>query len=234
MTDLGALLQSTWPPATTQLCGPFTLREGAGGGKRVEAATCEREVSAEEITKAERAMDGAGRQALFALRPDQSALDRILAERGYLVLDPTLALSCAIDAVAAELPAVSGFLVWPPLRVMRDIWREGGIGSARLDVMKRASAPKSAILGRIDDQPAGAAFVAVRGDAAMLHALEIREAHRRKGLGRHMVRHAARWAGGEGAAELVVLVTEANRAAIAFYESLGMSGARCYHYRVRP
>jgi N-acetylglutamate synthase len=229
------LMRATWPPASTERCGPFTLRDGAGGGKRVAAATCEGEASEAEITAAERAMDGAGRQALFALTPAQAALDRSLALRGYLVLDPTRALSCSVDLLTEERPhPASGFAIWPPLRVMREIWSEGRIGPARLEVMGRAAPPRTAILGRVDDQPAGAAFVAVRDGAAMVHALEIREAHRRKGLGGRMMRHAARWAASEGAGQMVVLVTEANHSAIAFYESLGMIGGRCYHYRIRP
>ncbi len=234
MTDPLGLMRSTWPPVATRRCGPFTLREG-GGGKRVEAATCDDTASDAEIAAAERAIDATGERVLFALSAAQADLDARLAARGYLMLDPTLALSCPVDDRLAEPPApVSGFPVWPPLRVMREIWREGGIGPGRLDVMARAAEPKTAILGRAGDRPAGAVFVAVRERAAMVHALEIRERDRRRGLGRDLMRHAARWAASEGATEIVVLVTEANLSAIAFYEFLGMAGGRCYHYRVRP
>lgn len=235
MTDPVALMRATWPPAGARSCGIFTVPEGAGGGKRVTAAHCEGEPGDEEITAAERAMDAAGRQALFALTPDQTAFDRELARRGYLALDPTLALSCPVAQLTnAPPPPVSGFLVWPPLQVMRDIWDAGRIGPDRLAVMARAENPKIAILGRMDDRPAGAGFAAVHDGAAMVHALEVRKAQRRRGLAGHMMAHAARWADGHGATEIVVLVTEANEAAIAFYRGLGMEGGRCYHYRVRP
>ncbi len=234
MTDPLVLMRTTWPPAATRRRGPFTLRQGAGGGKRVEAATCDGPASDAEIAAAERAMVEAGDRVLFALSAAQRDLDGRLAERGYLMLDPTLALTCPVDRLAEPPAPVSGYPVWPPLRVMREIWQEGGIGPGRLDVMARAAAPKTAILGRAGDRPAGAAFVAVREGAAMVHALEIRERDRRRGLGRDLMRHAARWAGSEGATEMVVLVTEANLSAIAFYELLGMTGGRCYHYRVRP
>jgi len=234
MTDIHALLRATWPPVGERTCGPFTIPEAAGGGKRVTAARCAGEPAAEEITSAERAMDGQGRQALFALTPDQTGFDRELARRGYLTLDPTLALSCPVESLTGAPPPVSGFLVWPPLQVMRDIWAEGRIGPDRIEVMGRAEGPKTAILGRTDDRPAGAGFAAVHGGAAMVHALEVRRAQRRRGLGQHMMAHAANWAAEQGAEEVVVLVTEANEGAIAFYRGLGMEGGRCYHYRVRP
>ncbi len=234
MTGALELMRATWPPADARACGPFTIPGEAGGGKRVTAARCAGVPSAGEITAAEREMDALGRQALFVVTPDQAGFDRDLARRGYLTLDPTLALTCPVERLSDAPPPVSGFTVWPPLQVMRDIWAEGRIGPDRVAVMERTDAPKTAILGRTDDRPAGAAFVAVHGGAAMVHALEVRAAQRRRGLGRHMMAHAARWAAGQGAADLAVLVTEANETAIAFYRGLGMEGGRCYHYRFRP
>ncbi len=233
MTDAVALLHATWPPAASRRCGPFTLRTGAGGGKRVSAATSSGAPTDAEITAAERAMDAAGERALFALTPDQADLDGRLARRGYLVLDPTLALSCPVERLS-EPPPTTGFFVWPPLQVVRDIWSEARIGPERVAVMERVAGAKTAILGRVDDAPAGAAFVARHDDAAMVHAMAVRPAHRRKGLARHMMHHAALWTRARGAREIVVLVTEANEAATALYASLGMVGTRCYHYRFRP
>ena len=159
----------------------------------------------------------------------------MLSDRGYLVLDPTSLLEGPIaPLIAQKAPPVSGFTVWPPLRVQRDIWAEGRIGPDRIAVMERVAAPKVSILGRTADQPAGTCFVALSGSVAIVHALEIRTEHRRQGLGRHMMIHAAQWAGRHGADRLAVLVTEANDAAIALYRGLGLAGGRCYHYRLRP
>lgn len=234
MTDRDAILAATWPPVATRALGAFTLREGGGGGKRVSAASCAGVPGVEDLAAAEREMDGPGRQTLFSVRPDQAEFDRMLTERGYLVLDPTLWLSCPIDDLIRDTPPETAFTVWPPLQVQRDIWAEARIGPERLAVMERVAGPKTSILGRADDRPAGTAFVAIHGDTAMVHALEVHKDARRKGLGGWMMAGAARWAAERGARTMAVLVTEANDRAIAFYHRLGMIGERCYHYRLRP
>ena len=117
---------------------------------------------------------------------------------------------------------------------MRDIWAAGGIGPARVAVMERAAGPKTGILGRISDSPAGAAFCAIHDGIAMVHALEILPANRRKGLGVWMMRQAAFWAKANGADWMSVLCTKANDAANGLYASLGMQLVGQYHYRILP
>ena len=116
---------------------------------------------------------------------------------------------------------------------MRDLWQEGGIGPARLAVLARATGPKAAILGRINDRASGAAFVAIHGDTAMLHALYIIATQRRQSSAVHMMRSAAIWAQDHGAKRFSTLVTQANGPANALYASLGMSVVGEYHYRAR-
>lgn len=234
MTDCAAVLHATWPSAATRQLGPFTLRDGAGGGKRVSAASCAGLPDLESLAAAERDMDAATGRTLFSVTPDQPEFDRMLTDRGYLMLDPTLWLSCSIDRIAAPPPVEANCTAWPPLQVQREIWAEGRIGPERIAVMERAEVPKTTILGRIDDRPAGTAFVAIHEGTAIVHALEVRNGGRRKGLAGRMMARAAGWAAERGATEMAVLVTEANEAAIAFYRGLGMTGGRCYHYRLRP
>jgi GNAT superfamily N-acetyltransferase len=99
--------------------------------------------------------------------------------------------------------------------------------------MHRAPAPRAALLGRSGDRPAGAAFVAVHDQTAILHALVVPEPMRRAGVGGTLLRHAAVWAGENGALALAVAVTEANDPARALYASLGMKAVGQYHYRVK-
>lgn len=227
-----AVMEATWPPAAITRLGPWLLRDGKGGGKRVSAASLVGAYDPTAIPEAEAAMRGAGMQPLFQLGPDDAVLDAALAARGYEIIDPVVIYSCKFAEISqAPPPPMTTFPHWPPLGIAVDLWGEGGIGPARLDVMYRVQAPKCAILGRISDRAAGVAFVALHGTVAMLHALEVTPTMRRKGSARHILQAAALWAQSEGATDLALAVTAANMPARALYASFGMQGVGQYHYR---
>jgi len=227
-----AALDATWAAAATETAGGFCIRKGAGGGKRVSAASLLGD-AAPGIDAAEAAMARLGQPALFVIRGAEAALDAALADRGYAVVDPVVLYSAPVGRLAAEPPPVTVFTLWEPLAIQRDLWRDGGIGPARLAVMERACAPKTSLLGRVRNRPAGTGFVACHGQIAMVHALEIAPPFRRLGLGRWMMQGAARWAETQGAAHLALAVTRANFAAIGLYASMGMEIVEQYHYRMR-
>ena len=230
-----AALDATWPAAEMAACGPFLLRRGAGGGQRVSAATATGAFDDGDIGAAERAMADWDQPPLFMLRPGEEALDAALERRGYRIKDPGTLYAAPCAAVAEPRPhRLRQIRVWPPVAVQAEIWEAGGIGPGRLDVMARAPEPRTTLLGRIGQQPAGTAFVGIQGGIAMLHALEVAPAGRRKGLGRDMMRGAALWALENGAHSITVVVTDANIAANALYLGLGMTAVTRYHYRVRP
>lgn len=225
--DLTAASEATWPPASQRTLGPFTLRDGAGGGQRVSAASANGAFTEAELEAAIAAMD----PPLFVIFPGDEALDDALAARGYLRHDPVIAYAAPVAALAGDLPFLTAFPHWPPLESARAVWAEGGIGPARVDVMARVKAAKTAILGRSGDRPAGAAFAAQHGRIAMMHAVEVRAAFRRQGAGRHLLRAAANWADAQGADTLALFVTEKNTAARALYTASGMQEVGKYHYR---
>lgn len=229
-------IDATWPAASFRRLGDWTLREGQGGGKRVSAATTEATSATDaDIRAAEAAMREMGQTPLFMIRAGQSALDARLGTLGYAVIDPVVAYACAVDALTdVPMPPVCVLPVWEPLQIMLEIWSAGGIGPGRIAVMNRAAGPKTGLLGRADDKPAGAAFVAMHGNIAMLHALEILPHQRRKGLGRWFMRQAAFWTRDQGGDTLAVICTRANTGANALYASLGMQVVGQYHYRHLP
>lgn len=232
--DLYRVSEATWPPAAHLSQGPWTLRDGRGGGKRVCAATGERPATPDDVADAETAMRGLGQTPIFMIRDGQDDLDMMLQDAGYRIIDPVNIYVCETDRLSTiARPRVSGFAVWPPLRVMTDIWAAGGIGLQRIDVMDRAQAPKSGFLARKNDRAAGVAFVAVHDQIAMLHALEVPKEQRRQGVARTLMGHAGHWAAGQGAKYFSLLVTRQNIAANALYASLGMEIAGHYHYRIR-
>lgn len=175
-----------------------------------------------------------GQSRLFMIRDGQDELDQQLDRLGYEVMDPVVLWTCAPSLLTdVTIPRVTTFCLWEPLAIQREIWATGGIGPERLSVMHRACGPKTSLLGRWNDKPAGTAYVGMYGDTAMLHALEILPHQRRKGVGVWMMRQAAYWAAEQGATELAVLCTRANKGANALYGGLGMTQAGGYHYRIK-
>lgn len=231
---LFALAEATWPPAAQLRQGPWLLRDGQGGGKRVSAASPLPGWRPDDIALAEQAMAALDQPALFVLRPEDAALDAALAQRGYALVDPVLAYAAPTATLADPAPPVlTTFPHWPPLGVTAALWAEAGIGPARLAVMDRVTGPKTAILGRTGDRASAVAFVACHRDAAMLHALEVSPPFRRQGTAHHILRAAAIWAQDHGATTLALLVTQANGPARALYASLGMTAVGQYHYRLK-
>ena len=169
--DLMATVEATWPPASASRAGPWTIRDGQGGGKRVSAATANSPVGAGDLPEAEASMRALGQPELFMIRKGDEALDALLAQRGYKVIDPTDIYAAHVaDLDLAPPPRLSVFSVWPPLAIQREVWATGGIGPGRVAVMERVSGPKTALLGRRSDRAVAAGFVAVDKGIAMIHA----------------------------------------------------------------
>lgn len=222
--QLFAALEATWPPVSSRQVGPFRLREGAGGGKRVSAAVLEGPFT-------EAALADIADQPLFQLRQGQDDLDRALAARGYAVLDPSILYVAPIDRIAQKPRPVSLLAAWPPLAMQRQVWADGGVGAERIAVMERACDPKMAFIARFENRVAGAGFIAIHDGIAMLHALQVEAYFRRKGVARYMVRGMAHWAREQGAHTFALAVTRGNTAACDLYSALGMVEAGSYHYR---
>ena len=234
ISDIHAVMQATWPPAATIHTGPWTIRHGRGGGKRVSAATASAPVSTSDIALAETAMAAQKQPALFLIRAQDQSLDWMLAARGYATVDRVNLYCCPIHTLTNVPPQkMSAFTIWPPLEIMHELWAQGGIGATRTAVMERALGAKCAVLARCKGRPAGAAFVAIHCQIAMIHAIEVTKSLRRNGAGINIMRAAAAWSQDQGARYFSVLVTDANAAANALYSKLGMTVVGHYHYRMR-
>ena len=240
MSDTSAHLmqvcEATWPPARSIDAGPFTLRDGAGGGKRVSAATLKGGAmpSDADLREAGASMRAMGQTPLFQIRPGEEAFDARLAEAGYRVIDPVnLYVIEAAALTDTPLPRVTTFCVWEPLAIMLDLWAGANIDQNRIAVMSRARCPKTSIFGRIEDSPAGVAYVGLHEGTAMLHALEVLPEKRRKGLADWMMRAAAFWTVEQGGNLLSVLCVADNTAANGLYRSMGFCAAGQYHYRIK-
>ena len=226
---------ATWPAFGTLRVGPFTLREGRGAGRRVSAATAEGPVTGDEIRAAADAMREAGQDPLFSLAEDDLALDAALLAEGYTdtLRNDFFAIEAAALA-ARDLPRVGAFTLWPPLAIVEDIWAETEIDAARRRVIEAVRLPKTSVLSRTRDTPAGALFIAADAEVAMVHALVTRPHLRRSGAARNALIAAARWAVGQECNFVGLAVTSENDAATALYRGVGMTRVGGYHYRMLP
>ncbi len=214
-----AALAATWPPAAATRDGALTLRDGAGGGSRVSAASLAPGWTGADIDRLVAAMP-----APLVRVADDPRLDAALAARGFVRHDPSVIMAGAV-AAGPEEDVVRR---WPPDGVA--LWAAQGIGAARLAVMHRAPGPKT-VLAAGD---MAAAFVACHGGWAVLHALVVAPAARRRGWGRRLTQAAAGFGRDHGAGGLALAVTVANAPARALYAALGLEEVGRYHYRLRP
>lgn len=222
---------ATWPAAQMMRRDPWMFRDGQGGGKRVSAASATGPVTDADVTDAEQTMRAMGQRPLFQLRQRDDALDSLLEDRGYTVVDPVVLYAAPVSLLTdIPIPRVTAFAIWEPLAIMQEIWAKGGIGPERLAVMARAKT-KTAILSRWNEKPGGVAFAAIHDGVCMVHAVEVLAEQRRQGVAGWMMRKAAFWAQEKGAHTISVLCTVQNTGANALYRALGFSEKGRYHYR---
>lgn len=232
MPQLYEGVDQTWPAARRWTENGWTLRDGQGGGKRASAAT--RVDDDADIDVAEAAMRALDQTPLFMIRQGDEALDAELAARGYEIIDPVNMYVLPVEKLTdVPIPPVTAFEIWEPLAIMLEIWAKGGIGPARINVMRRA-AQKTAILSRWKEKPGGVAFAAIHDGVCMVHAVEVLEHQRGMGVGKWMMRRAAMWAQARGATHMAVLCTKENAPANRLYQGLGFAHVGDYHYRQSP
>jgi len=227
------VINRTWPAARRWCRGPWTLRDGQRGGKRVSAATARHAVAADDVALAEREMAAIGQTPLFMIRAGDEALDTLLAGAGYAVIDPVNIHLAPVTDLNAPQPHSTSFAIWEPLAIQIDMWAQGGIGPGRVAVMRRAQCPKTSILARDGQRAAATAYVGLHDGIAMIHALEVAPHCRRRGMGRRVMLRAAGWARENGATHIAAVCTQQNTAANALYASLGMALVGQYHYRIK-
>jgi ribosomal protein S18 acetylase RimI-like enzyme len=225
---LMAAIDVTWPAGEVLHTEGWTLRRGFGGGKRVSAAS-----GAGEVSVAEAGMRAWGQPRLFRLTAEEAELDAQLGQQSYEIVDPVLLYAASAGALVGEQShtAAAYTCEFRPA-IIEEIWARTGIGPARLAVMDRPDTPRSFLMSRVGDRPAGAAFVALDQDVAMIHAIEVLPERRRQGAGRLLMEAAARFAVERGADWLALAVVEDNVLANSLYSALGMEVVGRYHYRM--
>jgi len=230
--ELFQAIDGTWPAYALHSAGVWTLREGRGAGQRVSAASTICKARKQDIIQAADLMKKMGQTPLFMVRGEQPELDELLEGFGYKVVDPVDVLMMrTADLAYYEKTALEVVFTKYPLAILAEIWRGGGIDAPRLEVMCRAAEPKTCLFSRYDNHPAGAGFIACHNKIAMVHAVEILEHARRKGVAESMMRGAGWWAMQQGVEWFTCLATSENTPAQRLYRKMGMEVATRYHYR---
>lgn len=224
--------ETTWPAAEYAEAGGFTVGRGLGGGGRVGSARARgADWEAGDIDRVAAIQRGWDEPPLFRVADGDTALQQALTGRGWRRRQPTMIMAADCAPLAAEpVPPLTAFPLWPPLAATRDIWEAGGIGPGRQAVMERIALPRAALLGRVGDRAGGAAFVALDGSVAMIHAIVVPPAQRRRGMAGWLLRKAAQWARERGADRLALVVSRENAAACALYDRLGFVDMGGYGY----
>ena len=226
-------INTTWPARATRQEAGWEIRDGAGGGKRVSAVTLA-QTELPDIDWVEARLSEQGQEHLFMIRDGDEILDAALAARGYEIIDPVTLYLCETAPLRpASLPRAQSYCIWEPLHIMREIWAAGGIRDRRIALMHRVQTPKTALLARSGDSPAGVGFLALDGEIAMLHAVEVLPEFRRTGVAKKLMAEAAKWAEDHGAKYMALMTTRDNQAANRLYSSLGMRPVGRYHYRIK-
>lgn len=230
-TELFDAVDATWAPLNAHTHKGWLVREGAGGGKRVSAATLLSDLEDAGISSAVEKLRSLGQHPLFMIRNSDSDLDCRLQHLSYDVIDPVVILAEQTQRLLITTPKARGEITAPtsPNDAAKAIWAAGGIGQDRLNVMARVSVPKAVLIAG----EMGVAFAAAYNGIAMVHAVEVAKDHRRKGVANALMRKAAEWAADQNCEWMAVLTVKENIAARTLYEKLGMAEATAYHYRIK-
>ncbi|TRW95056.1 GNAT family N-acetyltransferase [Paracoccus sp. M683] len=228
---LAQAFETTWPAAEYADAGGFRLGRAPGAGGRVNSARRAGDWTQADLDTAIAIFGDWQQRPVFRVLDDDASLIAALEKRGFQRNNPTAIMTCPIAALTdRQVPPVTAFAVWPPLAIQREIWAAGNINAARQQVMERVPAPRTSILGRIKDRAAGAGFVAIHGDVAMVHAIEVAPDWRRAGMAGWMMRQAAIWAEEQAAARIGLAVSRANEGAVALYRGFGFDEVAGYGY----
>ncbi len=171
--------------------------------------------------------------------PVMYGLDEALSARGWTAYDLTHVMT---GSVTALLDATRRRDDLPPVEFadsVTDEWlslyhyRGRQLPAIAPTVLASADHP---VFASVRD--AGEVIAIVRGALAAgwlgVTALEVAAGVRRRGVGSHVMRGLATWAGDRGAHSIYLQVDTANETAVRFYDRLGFHRHHKYHYRLAP
>ncbi|MFL6129307.1 MAG: GNAT family N-acetyltransferase [Mycobacteriales bacterium] len=233
-----------WPAPDTRWLGRWLLRAAADFTGRANSVLplgdpgrpLDRALAEVEAWYAERGLPA----RVVIPTPAREALDRALADRGWTDYNPTEVLTADVEVTLGALPARTDL---PPVEIEdtpSDDWigayhyrGGGGLPQVGRAILTGSRQPGFALV-----RSGGAVLAIARASVdegwVGVTAVEVDPAHRRRGLGRHVMREVLRWAAERDAASAYLQVAGENAAALALYDRLGFAPHHRYHYRIAP
>jgi N-acetylglutamate synthase len=169
-------------------------------------------------------------------RPQDSAVDRFLDERGWSVHHGAIVMTADPAAVTALAdPALDAVLALAPDEGWLSRYRYRGQVPPPVSGRLLLSAPWQAFASvREAGRTVAIGRVAAAANWAGLTAIEVDPRHRRRGLGRVVTAALVAAAAERGAGDIYLQVDNDNAAARALYRQLGFTDHHGYHYRLAP
>jgi N-acetylglutamate synthase len=234
-------LMNAWPSLRTIMCDGWVFREANGYTKRANSAAAleTRGAFAFTLRQAERFYAAFGCPTIFRLTPlagDEP--DRILAERGYNVVEETIVMTTPLAPGEAPDPSVR-------LEFARSgDWENGYADAHELAPDKQRA--HGAILDKIAPLPTAFATIVHEGRAVAFGLGVVERDHlgifdivtiadaRRRGAARKLVEALMCWGAARDAKTAWLSVIGDNEKAKPLYAQLRFRELYRYHYRVSP
>ncbi|WP_225963121.1 GNAT family N-acetyltransferase [Actinomadura algeriensis] len=238
------LVAAAWPAPTVHPIDGWRLRCAGGVTKRANSVLALAEPSDLEgaVARAEAFYTGLGLPTVFSIssqtRPER--LDGFLDERGYTLVDPTLAM--VRDLAGADVGVHDGVhegmhdgvrVADVPSDAWLDLWWsvDGRYGEALPDAAEMILTGVPAGYASLDGVAVGRAVP--QGEWLGVYAMAVSPDARRRGLGRRVLRALLAWGRAQGCRRAYLVVVERNAAARALYAAEGFAESGGYHYRVK-
>lgn len=241
---IGALesrLVNAWPAFEIELAEGWLMRFAEGYSKRANAATPILPGAALDPDLADHVLQAFAERGIapcFRLTGiEDPAADRVLADRGLVPFDPSLALIAPLGETHQPDTAVTIKPVPKPDWIAAAAAAYGG-DKARPDVLGRIvrliRQPAAFATLMLDDEAAAWGLAVAERGYVGLYDIVVAPNVRGLGLGRRLVCSLMGWGREAGAAQAYLQMRETNEIAHNLYRSLGFEVAYRYTHRVLP
>jgi len=228
---------NAWPASRTVAVGGWALRLSDGYTKRANSANALSPSSPFDKVReaAERLYRDEGLPPIFRITPLAGAdADVQLDRAGYQLIEPSLVMTAAVDAVA---DVAAGEIADAPSSEWLDGYaRASGLAEGMREkhaaILGRIHAPAAFVTLRRDDETAGCGLAVYAREVVGLFDIVVSPSLRGRGYGRALTGELMNWARRKGARSAYLQVHRSNAPALSLYNHLGFAEAYGYHYRI--